>query len=259
MKIVQLYTGSDLDNFTYIIHDKDIAYVVDPYDASQVSSFLEGHQLLLKGIFNTHDHWDHTRGNEGLVESFGCKVFVHNNSLKQIPFANVGVLPNDEFKLNSSEKIIIKETPGHTENHICLLYIQNEVPRAIFSGDTLFNAGVGNCRNGGNVEELYHTISNYFFNLPDNVIVYPGHDYIKNNLKFTLSLESGNQAAHDLQKKLNKEYAESYCAYLTNIGIEKEINLFFRLNSTEVRRELNMEDRSDKDVFIKLRSLRDNW
>ena len=54
-----------------------------------------------------------------------------------------------------------------------------------FSGDTLFNAGAGNCHNGGHPEELYETFSRQLDALGEDTLVYPGHDYLSNNLAFT--------------------------------------------------------------------------
>ena len=62
--------------------------------------------------------------------------------------------------------------------HICLRS-HTEQP-ALFSGDTLFNAGAGNCHNGGNVEALYTSFAEQISRLPDDTQVYAGHDYIEN-------------------------------------------------------------------------------
>jgi hydroxyacylglutathione hydrolase len=56
----------------------------------------------------------------------------------------------------------------------------------------LFNAGAGNCHNGGNVQALYRTFSEQLNRLPANTRIYPGHDYIENNLRFTLNSNSSN-------------------------------------------------------------------
>ena len=78
--------------------------------------------------------------------------------------------------------------------HICLRS-HGDRP-ALFSGDTLFNAGAGNCHNGGNPEDLYATFVDQLARLPDDTQVYPGHDYIENNLRFTLAREPDNTAAN---------------------------------------------------------------
>src|SRR5690606_714728 len=92
------------------------------------------------------------------------------------------------------------DTPGHTMSHVCL-FAHTDQP-ALFSGDTLFNAGAGNCHNGGDPVALYETFATRLAHLPETTRVYPGHDYLLNNLGFTLAREPGNQAAHDLQQHL---------------------------------------------------------
>ena len=87
--------------------------------------------------------------------------------------------------------------PGHARPHDVphLPALAHRQP-ALFSGDTLFNAGAGNCHNGGNARAaLYETFVDQLAKLPADTRVYPGHDYIENNLRFTLAREPDNAAA----------------------------------------------------------------
>ena len=86
MKIHQIYTYNDLRNFTYVLEvgDQD-AMVLDPWDADEVNGFLADHKLSLKAVINTHEHWDHTRGNEALVAAHQCEVWAHQNGEGKIP------------------------------------------------------------------------------------------------------------------------------------------------------------------------------
>ena len=59
----------------------------------------------------------------------------------------------------------------------------------LFAGDTMFNAGAGHCKGGGHPNALYDTFSGQLDKLPDETLIYPGHDYILNNLEFTLDRE----------------------------------------------------------------------
>ncbi len=258
MKVVQLWPNSPLGNFNYIVHDNTDAFVIDPFDAEYVLRELKARNLQVKAVINTHDHWDHTKGNEKLADETGCEVLCHHASKMSTPAATRGVKPGNILSLSTKAELEVIETPGHTESHICLLLRENDQNVAVFSGDTLFNAGVGNCKNGGCPKDLYNTISQSFYTLEDNVLVYPGHDYIKNNLKFTLSIEPANSYASSLLKDLEQSNL-AYCSKITNIGEEKLMNVFFRLGEESIRQRLNLVTASDKEVFIKLRSLRDNW
>ena len=105
---------------------------------------------------------------------------------------------------------------------------------------------------------LYQTISRQFHSLPDNVIIYPGHEYLENNLRFTLSLEPNNRNAQIwLERALQSDPASA--PITTCIGDERLFNSFFRLDSPEIREHLNCQSASQEQVFVALRSLRDNW
>tara|TARA_B100000427_G_C15249509_1_gene481520 strand:- start:266 stop:694 length:429 start_codon:yes stop_codon:yes gene_type:complete len=134
---------------------------------------------------------------------------------------------------------------------------------ALICGDTLFNAGAGNCINGGHPEELFKTFVEQLYKLPDNTQVFPGHEYIISNLEFTLDREPHNEEAHDLLKKLQGQDLNN--AKITTLGLEKKINTFFRLQNPELLEKLKTEfpelgkSPNLKEVFIKLRELRNTW
>jgi len=153
------------------------------------------------------------------------------------------------------------DTPGHTMCHICLRSHTDQP--ALFSGDTLFNAGAGNCHNGGDPGELYTTFSRQLAALPADTLIYPGHDYIETNLKFTLSREPDNDSARErLARVAGHDPATSA---VTTIEEEKRFNTFFRLDSPGVIAKLresypDLPDRPDpRTVFLKLRELRNSW
>ncbi len=134
---------------------------------------------------------------------------------------------------------------------------------ALFCGDTLFNAGAGNCHNGGHPNELYTTFAGQLDKLPDATLVYPGHDYIARNLGFTLDREPDNAKAKAMLPQMEKQ--DPGRALVTTLGLEKEVNTFFRLTSPSVIRRLreafpDLPEKPDqKTVFVKLRELRNKW
>lgn len=260
MKTQQIFTANQLRNFNYLLETKQgDMYCIDPWDADVISAEVEKRGGNLKAIINTHEHFDHVRGNEQLVERWGAEVWVHENARQSIPSSTRSLKAQEEVEIEDGYTLKVLDTPGHTMAHLCLLALENSVPRAIFSGDTLFNAGVGNCHNGGDPETLYETISGQIAPLPDSVLVYPGHDYLMNNLRFTLDREPGNtKASHLLQERGNMASDSDFL--VTSLGLEKQINTFFRLDSPEIREKLGLsESASDKEVFVALREKRNHW
>ena len=172
-----------------------------------------------------------------------------------------GVGAGDIIRVGNTVELECLDTPGHTMCHICLKSHTDQP--ALFSGDTLFNAGAGNCHNGGHPEELYKTFSKQLDLLGEDTLLYPGHDYLINNLEFTLDRETDNAAATNMLEKYRNQDPDN--ALVTTLGQEREINTFFRLQSPAVVAKLAEEfpelgDKPDpKTVFLKLRELRNSW
>jgi hydroxyacylglutathione hydrolase len=258
MKIHQIYTASELRNFTYLIELADgSAISIDPWDEQLINNLLIDKQLSLKAIINTHEHWDHIQGNQALVTQHDCEVWAHTNGQGKIPGLSRILTAGETIALDSGIELRVLDTPGHTFAHLCFLVLDKSQFKAVFTGDTLFNAGVGHCRSG-DAEVLYQTISKQFHSLPDDVIVYPGHEYLENNLRFTLSLEPDNLNAQAwLERALKSD--PTIAPITTCIGDERLFNSFFRLDSPQIRERLDCQSASEEQVFIALRSKRDNW
>ena len=259
MNIHQIYTYNDLRNFTYVIAlDNGDALVLDPWDADASAEAVTSAGLSLKAVINTHEHWDHTRGNEALVAEFGCEVWAHENGQGKIPGLTRVLTAGESIALSDTEALRVLDTPGHTYAHLCFLITREGEPQAVFTGDTLFNAGVGNCHNGGSPEALYETIAQQFHTLPDHVAIYPGHDYLANNLAFTLSLEPSNTTAKTWLDRV-KDVDPGVSPVVTTIGDERSFNTFFRLDNAEIKSTLEMAEASERDVFLALRARRNSW
>jgi hydroxyacylglutathione hydrolase len=243
MKIHQIFFKNNLRNFCYIIvFDDGAIYCIDPFNAAEVLDYL-GKDKSLKGIINTHDHWDHFAGNKQLIEAYHCPVYTHVNA--KVDGKTHGLIDGEVVYQSGPWTLETVYTPGHTLAHICLLVKKDGMPHSIFTGDCFFNAGVGNCHNGGDPEILYQTISGIFSQYPDELLIYPGHEYLKRNLEFTMSVESDNQDAQEFLDKVNTlDMNEVF--FINDMLIERKINSFLRAGK-------------DKKTFLKLRELRNKW
>ena len=202
MIIKQIYSDNAFQNFTYLIGcpESKEALIVDPLDANKCLQVADSNGFVIKHILNTHEHMDHTAGNEDIRKTTGAKVIAFVDLMNIIDNIDRGVSDGDIINVGNSVKLEALYTPGHTMSHICLLS-RSDNP-ALFSGDALFNAGAGNCYNGGDPETLYRTFNECFLKLPNETRVYPGHDYFANNLRFTLDIEPDNGRAKEMLDKV---------------------------------------------------------
>ncbi len=263
MIVEQIWTGNAYRNFNYLIACSETgeALAVDPLDHKKCLARAKDRGWTITQILNTHEHGDHTGGNKAMIAATGAKLLAHVNAADKIPGMDRGLAAGDVVKVGKTVELESLDTPGHTMSHVCLLS-HTDTP-ALFCGDTLFNAGAGNCHNGGHPNELYETFANQLEKLPDETLVYPGHDYISNNLEFTLDREPDNEDAARLLEKVADQNPDD--AMISTLALEKDINTFFRLRSPSVIARLREafpelpDDPDPRTVFLKLRELRNSW
>jgi hydroxyacylglutathione hydrolase len=261
--VKQIWTANAYRNFNYLIACPQTgeALAIDPLDHDKCAQAAKQMGWTITQIVNTHEHRDHTGGNGALVQKTGAKILAHKNAKDKIADMARGLSAGDTVQVGKTVTLEVLDTPGHTMSHVCLLSHTDQP--ALFCGDTLFNAGAGNCHNGGHPAELYKTFSEQLARLPDRTRIYPGHDYIENNLRFTLSREPDNKRAQDLLAQLNGQNLDD--AFVTMLSIEREINTFFRLTNPTVIAKLreafpDLPAQPDqRTVFLKLRELRNAW
>ena len=263
MLIERIWAANSLRNFHYLIACAETgeALIVDPLNADQCLAAARARGFSITQILNTHEHRDHTDGNAGVVAATRAKVLAHAGAAGVIGGVDRGLARGDVIKVGRTVELEVLDTPGHTRSHVCLL-AHGDSP-ALFCGDTLFNAGAGNCHNGGDPGLLYETFVNQLARLPDATRVYPGHEYMARNLAFTLDREPGNADAAKALEAAKAQKPED--ARITTLGEEKRVNAFLRLQNPEVIARLRErfpeigEKPDARTVFVKLRELRNSW
>ncbi|HTY51502.1 MAG TPA: MBL fold metallo-hydrolase [Steroidobacteraceae bacterium] len=263
MLVERIWSANSLRNFHYLIACPETgeALAVDPLEWQLCLDAARARGWQITQILNTHEHEDHTGGNAALVRATGAKVLAHAGAAAAIGGVDRGLSRGDVVKIGRTVELECLDTPGHTFTHVCLFAHAGQP--ALFSGDTLFNAGAGNCHTTGKPELLYQTFAEQLARLPDTTRLYPGHEYLVNNLRFTLDREPGNTEAAALLERVREAPAES--APVTTLGQEKRVNTFFRLQNPAVIARLRQafpdlpEHPDARTVFVKLRELRNRW
>lgn len=165
----------ETSTYTYLIADPETkeAILVDPVLEKVERDFklLKELELTLKFCLETHIHADHITGTGELRELTGCQGIVPVNA--QASCADRFIKDNEVLILGRIEIRAI-ETLGHTDSHMAYLVNQDRV----LTGDALFIRGCGRTDfQSGDAGVLYDSVTKKLFTLPNETLVYPGHDY----------------------------------------------------------------------------------
>jgi glyoxylase-like metal-dependent hydrolase (beta-lactamase superfamily II) len=174
MMIIKQIAIGYMDNFSYLIGCENTrqALVIDPgSDVDQIVSVAEKEDLNIVTIVNTHGHGDHTAGNAKLKSLTGANVIIHELDGDRYPGADLLLSDEKDLQLGDITFDVI-HTPGHTPGGICL-----HARGSLFTGDTLFVGDSGRTDlAGGDRLSLGKSIRR-LMELPEDTVVWPGHDY----------------------------------------------------------------------------------
>ena len=191
--ILKQFEVGPLVVFSYLIGCEKTreAALIDP--AAETDRLLDeatSSGLSIKYVINTHAHPDHISGNAAIVGKTGAKIIIHESEAKYLtaltnralikmfggsssPEANIAVVDGDVIDIGSV-RLTVLHTPGHTPGGICLY----DGAKNVFTGDTLFVGGVGRTDlPGGSTRVLLDSIKTKILSLPDDTIIWPGHNY----------------------------------------------------------------------------------
>ncbi len=228
------------DNYAYLIEMQDgHVAVVDPGEAKPVEDVLTKKGLKLDYILITHHHWDHVDGIPDLVEKYAPKIAGPKKEAQRIGKLDIALQDQDILTIGA-EEISIIETPGHTLGGICFYFKESN---ALFTGDTLFSMGCGKLFEGTALN-MYSSFQK-LKSLPDEVLVYCGHEYTKGNAGFCLAHDKDNDALKKRIKDVKELRKNGLPTIPVSLGIEKKTNLFMKAKSAE--------------EFALLRSKKDNF
>jgi hydroxyacylglutathione hydrolase len=250
-----------VDNYFWLIQpttQSKAVYIVDPGIAKPVCDYLEQYDLALEGILLTHHHHDHIDGAVELQETFGVPIYGPDSN--RIPQVTKYLYKGDYLLLGALDARILA-LPGHTLDHIAYFIETPESPPLLFSGDTLFAVGCGRLFDG-TAPLLYQALQTIAA-LPDDTLIYGGHEYTLANIRFALTIEPQNADLKARQLIETQKRAQGIATLPTQLEQERRTNPFLRchLNSvrTSVERLINTTLTTDVDVFTSLRLLKDRF
>lgn len=242
------------DNYCYLLHEPEtgVTAAVDPPVADAIQERLEAHGWRLDQILTTHHHADHTGGNLELKRATGCRIAGPAADAARIPGIDDGLREGDEVRIGNAVGHVL-ETPGHARGHISFWFPES---KALFCGDVLFVMGCGRLFEGSPAE-MWRSMSK-FAEMPDDTVVYCGHEYTLANARFAVTVDPHNQRLQERVAEVEKLRADGRPTVPSTLGIERATNPFLRPHDPGIRRHLGMEKASDVEVFAEIRARKDS-
>lgn len=242
------------DNYIWVLSVSDSPWciLVDPGDATVVSSYLQQTGKKPLAILITHHHKDHTGGVAQLKQLWpNLRVIGPEAEQARIPWLTEAVSDNTLLhfpEINWQCRVIA--VPGHTAGHIAFY----SAP-VLFCGDTLFSAGCGRLFEGTAVQ-MYQSLQRLAA-LPDETQIYCTHEYTLANLRFALTIEPDNSDLLNYQQQCMVRRLSEQPTLPTSIALEKKINPFLRCENTHLQQRYHQV--SAQDLFTRLRMAKDNF
>ncbi len=214
MNPIQLFDPAS-STYTYLLFDADSreALIIDPVDdqLERDLGVLREYGLKLTLVVETHAHADHVTSAGLLVEHTGARTAAPEAC--GIRTATIQLQDGAELEFGR-ERIRALHTPGHTAGSMCYLW-DNGGQRHVFTGDTLLIQGCGRTDfQSGSAEALYRSLTQVLFTLPEDTLVWPGHDY-QGRQHSTIGTEK-----HSNPRVAGKSLAE-FKAIMENLNLPK--------------------------------------
>ena len=241
------------DNYSYLIssNENSSGIIIDPAEPDPVLDVLKKKKINLDYIFITHHHSDHTSGVVDLVKAYPeVKVF----SPSELNSISVNIISDGNKVTTNFNKFSIIYAPGHTLDHVVLCDHENNL---LFVGDVLFRLGCGRIFEG-TLKQMQNSLQQ-LYNLSDKMLVYCGHEYTLNNLKFLEHVFKKNKTLESVKKNIISELNSKRRSIPFHLGDEKKCNPFLNQNC-EMALELRSKNNySDFEFFRYLREEKDSF
>lgn len=243
------------DNFGVLLHDPEtlLTASVDAPEEAAIVAAAERRGWKISHIFTTHHHQDHVEANLALKERYGLSIIGPAAEARKIPGIDRTVADGSSFLFGSNTVRVI-ETPGHTAGHVCYHLPDSKL---LFAADTLFALGCGRLFERP-AADMWASLQKLAA-LPDETVVYFGHEYTQSNARFALTIDPDNVRLRNRAQEIDEMRANGRFTVPTTIGLEKETNPFLRAGDPAIRALLGMQDASNEDVFAEIRRRKDNF
>ncbi len=243
------------DNYAFLIHSGETGEtaVVDVPEAGPIRDALQERGWSLSHIFITHHHADHIDGVGPLRKETGAQVIGAKADAHRLPDLDMAVSDRDIFTF-AGHDVHVHDVSGHTVGHIAY-----HIPdaSAAFTADSLMALGCGRVFEG-TFDQMWRSLSKLAA-LPEDTVIYSGHEYTASNARFALTIEPGNDALRKRAQQVKKARADGQPTVPSTLAEERATNPFLRAHLKEVKAAINMPHASDSECFAEIRQRKDRF
>lgn len=241
------------DNFGVLLHDERSGATasIDAPEEAPILAALERRGWTLTHIFTTHHHADHVEANLPLKARFDAQIIGPAQEAARIPGIDRMIGDGGDFTF-ADRPVHVIGTPGHTAGHICYHLPDDHL---LFAADTLFALGCGRLFEGTPLD-MWTSLSK-LKSLPEQTLVYFGHEYTLSNARFAVTVDPGNTELQARAREIEAIRQRGAFTAPTTIALEKRTNPFLRANDAGIRAQLGMAEATDAEVFAEIRKRKD--
>ncbi|MEM8730000.1 MAG: hydroxyacylglutathione hydrolase [Pseudomonadota bacterium] len=242
------------DNYAFLAHDAASGQtaLIDVPDAAPILAALTARDWDLSHVLITHHHDDHVQGLADVLAAHPKAQVVGNSAdAKRLPKLDQAVSAGDTLTVGGDTGVVI-DVSGHTIGHIAYHFPQSS---AAFTADSLMALGCGRVFEG-TMPMMWASLSKLAA-LPQDTVIYSGHEYTQANGRFALSVDPDNPALKERVAQIAAARAQGQPTVPSTLEQERATNPFLR--ATELADSLGLTDAAPEDVFAEIRRRKDRF
>ena len=243
------------DNYAYIIRDEQTNknILVDAPEHAPIERYLDDKDMNLDFILITHHHSDHIDGINHLKLKYSPKVIGAKRDRHRLPQLDIEVEEGKQLTIGS-KTFDIYDVDGHTVGHIAYSLLED---KALFTGDSLMVMGCGRLFEGS-PEDMWKSLEK-LKQLPEDFMIYSGHEYTKSNIDFAVTVDPQNEKLLSRRTKELEQLQKGLPTIPSTLREELDTNPFLRESELSIVDHLDMANLDPISRFAKIRALKDNF
>lgn len=243
------------NNYAFLAHDaaSGETALIDVPEAGPIIDALARTGWTLSHVLLTHHHYDHVDGLPELLANHPAKVVGAKADASRLPALDIALSEGDTFAIGANTSTVI-DVSGHTIGHIAFYFPES---KAVFTADSLMALGCGRIFEG-TPPQMFASLAKLAA-LPDDTMVYSGHEYTENNASFAMTIEPDNAELVARVADIKQARSNNQPTVPSLLALELATNPFLRATELSVQNGVGMAGVDPIAVFAEVRERKDNF